>query len=177
MGKRAVHYYWTAAETGYQLEGTARLSVQGLGHEVHFPQFRAAARGGVRRVLPLFERYILVRVDSHQNPGHIGRAKGVKRLLRGAGDENAGPARIPQEKIDWLRSLEGSDGYVVLEDQEPPAFAFREQVIALRGTFRDQRGEYRGIDMTNPRRARIAFTIFGREVMSSQPRYDLARAS
>lgn len=178
MGKQA-RRFWAAAETGYNSEGIARRSVEGLGHEVYFPQYREKARSGVRRVLPLLDRYLLVRLDRRLDDWlRINSCRGVVGVMRGAhgGDVMSAPAEIPDEKVQWIRSLEGSDGYVVLEDEEPPAFAFQDQVIALKGAFRDQRGEYRGIDAYNPRRAKIAFEILGREVLSSVPRYDLARA-
>jgi hypothetical protein len=42
--------------------------------------------------------------------------------------------------------------------------------------FRDQCGEYRGVDADNPRRARVAFEFLSRIKEVSVPRFDLARA-
>ena len=170
--------FWTAAHTEHQSEGLARRSVQSLGIEVYFPQYRERARGGVRRVLPLFERYLLIRLDRRNGWRGLESCRGLRGLLRGAdgGDCEAPPSAIPDETIGWIRSLEGADGYVTLEGEEPPAFALHDAVTALRGMFRDTVGEYRGIDRDNQRRASIAFRVLGREIISSVPRYDLARA-
>jgi transcription antitermination factor NusG len=171
--------FWSAAGTEYQSERIARLSVEALGIPVYSPLYRMRAVAGVRRVRPLFDRYILVRLDPRKDWNDIHRARGVTSLMRGAhgGDDFARPAVIPDEKIEWLRSLEDELGYIRLEDEEPPAFAFREQVMALKGPFRDQTGEYRGIDKDNQRRAVVAFQVFGRDVLSSVTRYDLVRAA
>lgn len=179
MGTRQARKFWTAAETRYGSEAEARRSVISLGHEVYFPQFREKARNGVRRVLPLLDRYLLVRLDRRDNWLPIDSAKGIVGIMRGAhgGNDFSKPAVIPDDRIEYIRSLEDELGYVRLELEEPPAFAFREQVIALKGAFRDQRGEYRGIDQQNSRRAQVAFTVLGRDVLSSVARYDLVRAS
>jgi hypothetical protein len=160
-------YTWTALQTDYQSEGLAARSLRSVVTEAYNPLFRERSRGGVRRVLPVLQGYILARLDRRVSSmlGEAARAKGVKRIV--------GEVRV--EEIEWLRSLEGSDGYVVLEGEEPPAFAFGESVLALSGAFREQTGEYRGVDQSNPRRANIAFEILSRVIVSSVPRYDLAR--
>jgi transcription antitermination factor NusG len=170
--------YWAALETDYQSEGTASRSLQGIAPETYNPLYRERRRNGVRRVLPLLQGYLLVRIDRRGTDlGDVLRAKGVRSFLRGAGDrESAPPCVIQDSKIEWIRGLEGSDGYVVLEGEEPPAFAFGDHVLAASGAMRDQRGEYRGLDQGNSRRAVVAFEILGRVVTSSIPRYDLARA-
>jgi transcription antitermination factor NusG len=169
--------FWSAAETEYKSESTARRSVQSIGIEVYFPMYRARAVGGVRKVLPLLDRYLLVRLDPRCGWSGIESCKGIRGLMRGAdgGDSMSGPAQIPDENVEFIRDLEDELGYVKLESEDPPAFAFRDQVLALKGAFRDQRGEYRGIDQQNSRRAVIAFQVLGRDVVSSISRHDLAR--
>ena len=113
--------------------------------------------------------YILARIDRRATVlGELARAKGVK------GDPLG---RVQDHEIEHLRSLEDNLGYVSLEGDEPPAFAFGESVLALSGMFKDQTGEYRGLDWDNPRRARVAFEILSRVQEISVPRFDLARVA
>ncbi len=169
--------FWSAAETEYGSEGIARRSIQALGLEVYLPMFRARASNGVRRIRPLFDGYVLVRLEPSKGWGDLGRCKGVRKLMRRAGNpEDALPAMVRDENIEYVRSLEDEHGYVRLEDQEPPAFSLREYVKPTRGAFADQTGQYLRIDATNARRAIVAFRVLGREVASSIVRYDLVRA-
>lgn len=165
--------FWSAVETEYRSESIAARSVHALGFEFYNPRYRSAPVKGVRSVLPLLDRYLLVRLDHRSDWSDIHRAKGVKKLMRGP---DSVPSRIEDHKIEWLRGLEDELGYVRLDSEEPPAFAFQDAVVALRGAFRDQNGEYRGIDNTNHKRALVAFEILGREIVTSQSRYDLALA-
>lgn len=160
-------YTWTALQTDYQSEGLAARSLRPVVSEAYNPLYRERTRGGIRRVLPVLQGYILAKLD-RRAPNMLGeasRAKGVRAIV----------GTVRQEEIDMLRGLEGDDGYVSIEGEEPPAFAFGENVLALSGAFREQVGEYRGIDQTNTRRAKIAFEILSRVIVSSVPRYDLAR--
>lgn len=163
--------FWVAVETEIRSERTACASAKDLGIEVFFPVFKARPVKGVRKTLPLFEGYIIVRVQRDVTPlGDLGRAKGVRRVMRGAGDCHG---YVPDHEIKHLRSRCDSEGYIELESEEPPAFSLNEAVIALTGAFEGQIGEFRGIDQTNSRRAMVAFQFMGREAVSSLSRYDI----
>lgn len=168
MAKRTSRF-WGAVETEHRSEGTARLSAQAVGVEVCFLQYRAWPVRGVRRVLPLFQGYIIVRLEAGR-PSGLSSCRGVKSVVR-TGDCIG---RIPDDEIEHLRSLVGEDGYVRLDQEEPPAFALHDAVLATSGIFADQVGNYRGCDNTNSRRAMIAFQFMGREIISSLSRYHLA---
>lgn len=160
---------WTALKTEHKSEGLAARSIVGIDgvREGYNPLYRERARRGVRRILPVLTGYLLARVDQRRANvlGEVARAKGVTGML----------GRVRDEDVARLRGLEGSDGYVSLEGEEPPAFAFGESALLLSGMFRDQVGEYRGVDPDNERRAKIAMEILGCIKITSVPRYDLAR--
>lgn len=163
--------FWVAVETGTGSERTALASARQLDVEVFFPVYKARPVRGVRRTLPLFEGYLMIRVVRGVTPlGELGRSKGVRRVMRGAGDCHG---YVPDAEIRYLKSRCDSEGFVELESEEPPAFALREEVVALCGAFEGQIGEFRGIDQTNSRRAMVAFQFMGREAVSSLSRYDL----
>lgn len=178
MGTTRKRKFWAAARTGHRAEALAELSAESLGITCYYPQFRAAARRGVRKSLPVFERIVFVRLDPRRGWADLATARGFDGLLRGAdgGDVFARPAVVPDHEIDRLKSLENAEGYVVIQGEEPPAFALGDLVAATAGMFRDQTGEYCGLDRENSRRANVAFVLAGCEVISSILRYDLARA-
>lgn len=169
--KRQRRYLWTAAQTEHRAERTARSSVEALGFRVLFPVYKARPVRGVRATLPLFEGYLIFRMDSQLGSAGISSSKGIRSIVR-CGEC---VCQIPDEEIRGIRSMMDSDGYVELESEEPPVFSFQSAVKALQGAFQDQIGEYRGIDQTNPRRALVAYQFMRREVVSSISRYDLAR--
>lgn len=160
--------FWIAAQTDYKSEGLAARSLVGVASSTYNPLYRERSRNGVRRVLPVLQGYLLVQIDRlvERQIGDVARTKGVKTIVGQVGDE----------EVSWLRGLEDEHGYVRLDGEEPPVFAFGEHVLALSGAFREQRGEYRKIDPSNSRRAIVAFEILSRVIESSLPRYDLARA-
>jgi transcription antitermination factor NusG len=163
--------FWAAVETEHRSEGTARRSAEAVGVQVCFLQYRAWPRAGVRQILPLFQGYIIVRLETGKASG-LSSCRGVKSVVR-VGDC---VGRIPDDEIEYFQSLIGDDGYVQLDRENPPAFALHDAVTATAGAFADQVGDYRGIDQSNSRRAMVAFQFMGREAVSSIFRYDLARA-
>lgn len=172
--RRQQHRIWIVLPTEYKSEGVAARSLKPLVLETYNPLWRERpkTRGrqhATRKILPVLMGYILARIDRRATVlGELARAKGVK------GDPLG---RVQDHEIEHLRSLEDNLGYVSLEGDEPPAFAFGESVLALSGMFKDQTGEYRGLDWDNPRRARVAFEILSRVQEISVPRFDLARVA
>lgn len=170
--------FWIAVQTEYQSESLAAKSLRDIVPETYNPLYRERAKRGVRRVLPVLQGYLLVRVDRRVTIlGDVSRARGVKKLMRGAGDIGLRTVyEISCDKIEWLRSLEGADGYVRLEGEEPPAFQFGESVMALSGGFREVVGSYLGNDPEAPsRRALVVYEILGNEIERSVSKYDLSR--
>ena len=169
--------FWAIARTGHRAERLACLSIESSGREVYLPEYRARPRAGARKTIPLFEQHVFVRLDRRVGWSDLATMRGVEGLLRGAdgGDVTAPPCVIPDHEIEHVRSLEDDKGYVVIQDEEPPAFALADLVEATAGAFRDKIGSYRGLDRDNPRRAVVAYELLGCEVLSSILRYDLVR--
>lgn len=171
--RKSPRRFWAALETEHRSEGMARLSVQDIGIEVCFLQYRARPVRGVRRATPLFQGYIIARIEDADRSA-LRSCRGVRSLVLGAG---ACVGRIPDSEIEYLCSLVDDDGYVQLDQENPPAFLLHDAVMATRGVFAEQRGEYRGLDQSSARRAMVAFNFMGREIVSSLLRYDLVLAA
>lgn len=155
--------HWIVVETEAKAEATARRSILALGIECPFLCYRGRPHRGVRPILHIFEGYLLTRVDANRNLADLRGQKGVRRPL----------GRVRDVEAEYVLSMVGDDGYIHLEDCEPPAFALRESVQALSGAFRGHIGEFRGYDAVNPKRAIVVFELMRREVASSILRYDL----
>lgn len=167
--------FWAVVETEHRSEWTARRSALGLGVECPLLAYRSRAERGVRRIAPLFQGYIMVRLDRRAGWSGLDRARGVRTILRGArGDaEESLPASIPDHEADFLLSLVGEDGYVHLREHEPPALVLGEAVRATAGAFVGQIGEYRGQDPRDRRRSMFVFEFMDRRVAQSIDRYHL----
>ena len=170
--RKSPRKFWAALETEHRSENLARLSVQDIGVEVCFLQYRARPVRGVRHATPLFQGYIIARID-HEDRSALRSCRGVRSLVLGAG---GCVGRVPDGEMEYLQSLVGADGYVQLDRENPPAFLLHDAVRATTGMFGYFMGEYRGLDQNNSRRAMVAFSFMGREVVSSLSRYDLVLA-
>jgi len=172
MNKRK---FWAVVETEYRSEGTARRSALALGVGCPLLAYRARAERGVRKITPLFQGYLLVRLDRREGWSGLTTAKGVRGLLRGARDaDNDGIGVVPDEEVDFLLGLVQSDGYVHLPEHEPPALVLGDAVRATAGAFVGHLGAYGGPDPSDARRSMFVFELMGREVAHSISRYSLA---
>src|ERR1700761_3454425 len=122
MGSRRQRKHWILVESESSSGNLLRISIEQSGREVLRPLYREAARRGVRRVLPLLENYLLVRVDRRDDLVDLRSMRGLRSIARGAdgGDSSAPPAIVPDWQVDRILALVGDDGYVQLASENPP---------------------------------------------------------
>ena len=144
---------WYAAYTRYGSESNVEERLNWQGFETYLPMFKKKFIG-VKRVYyeprPLFQTYVLVRVDLHRNGwGDILSTSGVRRLITSC--------HIEDRKISWLKSRE-KNGYITFDDQ--PKFHVGERVKVIGGVWFDNFGEIQYLD--DRERAEVLLMVFGR---------------
>lgn len=169
MGKTL--HRWIVVETKSSSEMEAARNARAQGFEPYAPLFREKRRGGVRRVLHLFSPYIFVKVRHDQRWQSLCSTRGVRRVI--TNDDR--PSHVLDADIAHIRSLENDLGYVVISDEEPPAFADRDLVRPTAGCWLGQLGTYRY--PTSRTRSKVVFEMMGRAVEAEILTMDLAPAA
>jgi len=164
--------FWTVLETKSATSGEAMQHAARQGFECYHPKYREAPVRGVRKIVPLFPRYLFVLVRRSQNWRPLAYTRDIKRVILGAGTDT--PAIVPHSEIERLRSLENEIGYVEPDFTQPPSFVAEQAVVGERGLFRDKHGIYKGLVGNRADRVRVLFEIIGRPVVHEMSAYDLA---
>lgn len=144
---------WIVARTKVHSESRAVINLSRQAFYVYFPKL-IENRKGVRVEKPLFSRYLFIWVKDIWRP--ILGTYGVSSIIMN-GDR---PAIIACDEIDYLRSLENSDGFVVLPRSFEEKFKKGDRLKIVNNVFSGSYGLYDG--MTSESRVIVLLSIFGR---------------
>ncbi len=151
---------WYVVQTQVNGEARAAQNLTRKGYEVYFPRYlkrRRHARKIDLTAKPLFPRYMFVAVDmATQRWRSIQSTFGVARLVSNGED----PAMVPEGVVNALRSREGEDGFINLDNKV--AFAPGDRVRVLAGAFMDSAGLFNAL--ADRDRVSILLDLLGRKV-------------
>jgi transcription antitermination factor NusG len=165
--------YWTVLRTKQASSADARKYVVQQGFEIYHPLYRTRPEFGVRRILPLFPHYLLVRINvRRQQWQKLRHTRGVAMMFM-SGDV---PSQVGDEHVAHFRALENEMGYYEMPEHEAPRFTPWEPVIGLGGLFEGCEGVYQGIAGNSHERVRVLFHILGQPKVVEMKAYDLASA-
>jgi transcriptional antiterminator RfaH len=154
---------WYVVHTQVNAETKAARNLVRQGFEIYLPRYlkrRSHARRIEKIAVPLFPRYLFVRIDmATQRWRSIHSTFGVSRLVLNGSD----PAPVAQKVLGLLKSREDEGGYVKLEQR--PNFALGEKVRVLAGAFTENFGLFDGL--TDRDRIAILLDLLGRKVRVS----------
>jgi len=154
---------WYVVQTQVNAEAKAVRNLVRQGFEVYLPRYlklRSHARKIEKVPVPLFPRYMFVRIDvATQRWRSIQSTFGVSRLVLNGSD----PAPLAQQVISCLREREDASGYVQLDQR--PKFALGAKVRVLAGVFAENLGLFDG--MADRDRIAILLDLLGRKVRVS----------
>ena len=154
---------WYVVQTQVNAEAKAVRNLVRQGFEVYLPRYlklRSHARKIEKVPVPLFPRYMFVRIDvATQRWRSVQSTFGVSRLVLNGSD----PAPLAQQVISCLREREDASGYVQLDQR--PKFALGAKVRVLAGVFAENLGLFDG--MADRDRIAILLDLLGRKVRVS----------
>lgn len=168
----APHRYWAVLKTKQASSKEARKHVANQDFEFYHPMYRERPVFGVRRVLPMFPYYLLVRINERkQNWRVLSNTRGVSSVLLMNGE----PSRVSDEHVQSFRDLENELGYCELAEHEAPSFTERQGVRGINGIFAGCSGIYQGLAGSRER-VRVLFQILGRPKVVEMKAFDLVPA-
>lgn len=162
-------FFWSVVRTKFGEEITALKNIRAQQFEPYHPRYRDRLRNGVREIKPLFPGYMFVRIGRDQAWDPLRSTRGVHSLFY-SGDA---PAPVLDSDVRAIRAREDRDGYVVLEENEPPMFKVGDVVLSFGGLFQNHIGSFAG---SGSRRSsgRVIFEMLGRAKEFEVSLYDLA---
>lgn len=164
--------YWAVLKTKQASSVDARKHVANQDFEIFHPMYRERLRFGVRRVLPMFPYYLLVRInDRKQDWKVLSSTRGVSSVLTMSGE----PSRVADEHVQEFRDLENELGYCELAEHEAPRFSEYQGVKGINGLFSGCEGIYQGI-VGSHERVRVLFRILGQPKVVEMKAFDLVAA-
>jgi transcription antitermination factor NusG len=173
QGSKLKHRYWTVLKTKQASSADARKNVSRQDFEFYHPMCRTRPDHGVRRVLPLFPYYLLVKINLRkENWKSLRSTRGVTDLFL-SGDR---PSRVPDEVVQHFRDLENDLGYCEIPEHDAPRFQTRQSVRAINGLFTDCEGEYQGLAGPSHERVRVLFRFLGVPKVVEMKAFDLVAA-
>ena len=149
--------YWGCVLTKPGEEARAAHYVEAAGFVFYHPLMYVPRGTGLRRET-LFRGYLFVRMTDSW--GVLRSMRGVVRVMTAADK----PARILDYEIDYLRSLEDSNGVVV----PPPAFGVGARV-RFAGGARFLCGRIGVVEALEAGKCTVLVSILGREVVKKVP--------
>lgn len=151
---------WYAVYTQPGKELWARSNLWSYGFEVYLPRhlkWRRHARRSERVPRPLFPSYLFVRAELEAGVRRrVDTAPGVSHMVR-FGDE---PVPVANEIIAELRSREGDDGFIRLNDAA--SFKQGERLRIRKGALCDQVGLFERA--SDDKRVFLLLDLLGRQV-------------
>jgi len=151
---------WYLIYTKQRQESVALNNLVRQGYEVYFPVVRQTSkrhRQSIAAVLPLFPRYLFIRLDAvTDNWGPIRSTLGVISIVR-FGQQ---AARVPDDLIDLLRESEDGQGMQVLPVKE---FSPGSRVRIVEGVL----AGYEGVFLAKSGRDRVAVLL---DILGKQTR-------
>lgn len=154
MAVKSPKTYWTAASTKNSQERRAAHHVEKQDFQYYIPEMLVLSSSGRERVELLFPGYIFVKIK--KNWESLCSTRGISRLFMCDGS----PTRIPDNQIEYFKSREDDQGYVLLD---PPL------ETGVRVVGNDHAGSYVGISgvvqrMTARDRVAVLLSLLGRRV-------------
>lgn len=154
---------WYVVQSQANSEARAARNLVRQGFEIYLPRYlkhRSHARKIEKVAAPLFPRYLFVRVNmGTQRWRSIQSTYGVSCLVSNGGD----PAPVAQEVLHVLRTREGEDGLIQMDQR--PSFTPGQQVRVLTGAFADIVGLFDGLG--DRERVAILLDLLGQKVRIS----------
>lgn len=154
---------WYVVHTKAGAERLAEGNLERQGFHVYLPRARLhkrGARGASIVTVPLFPRYVFVRLDLENAPWRaVNSTYGVSRLVS-FGDR---PAHIDDAVIAEIRDREREDGIVPLADIV--SFEPGEKVEITHGAFSDQTGIFKC--RSDKERVTVLLNLLGRDLSVS----------
>jgi transcriptional antiterminator RfaH len=154
---------WFVVQTQVNAEAKAARNLLQQGFEIYLPRYlrgRSHARKIDKVAVPLFPRYMFVRVDmATQRWRSIQSTFGVASLVFNGSE----PAPVPPQVVRSLRAREDDNGYVKLEKR--PKFALGDKVRVIAGAFAENLALFEGL--ADRDRIVILLDMLGRKVCVS----------
>jgi transcriptional antiterminator RfaH len=154
---------WYVVQTRVNAEARAASNLTRQGFDVYLPRYlkrRSHARKIDKIAVPLFPRYLFVRIDiATQRWRSVQSTFGVSHLVCNGSD----PTPVPQEVLGLLKAREDESGCVRLDRRSK--FALGAKVRVLAGIFADNLGLVDGL--TDRDRIAILLDLLGRKVRVS----------
>ena len=165
--------YWTVLKTKDATSKVARREVGQQGFEIYHPLYRTPPKLGVRKNLPLFPYYLLVRVNPKCDEWrNLCSTRGVSRVFM-SGDH---PSYISDLDVQRFRELEDDWGYFTLPEHAAPRFARLSSVQVKLGWMEGCHGVYQGLAGTSHERVKVLFSILGVPKILEMSAFDLTAA-
>lgn len=156
---------WYAAHTQPKGEMLAETNLRRQGFVTYLPRYlrrRRHARRTDWTPMPLFPRYLFVRMDVEQVRWRaIHSTFGVQHLIC----HGEKPAALPPAIVEDIQAREDISGMVAVK--APPPFAKGEVVRLTEGALADQVGLFDGV--SDDERVTILLTLLGREIKVCVP--------
>ena len=159
---------WYVAYTQPMKEVLAAQQLENQGFEVYCPRFKKERRHA-RRVdqvlVPLFPRYLFVKVDPDASPWRsINGTIGISYLLM---IDDRTPASLPSSVIAHMKEKEEAGGVVPVETLSH--FVGGDEVLILEGVLKDHKALFQSFD--DKKRAQVLLDFMGKEMKVSLPTY------
>jgi transcriptional antiterminator RfaH len=152
---------WYVAQTHPNAEGKAALQLERQGFEIYLPRYMKTTRHARRtRVhpVPLFPRYIFIRVDVEKQRWRAVNATSGVTCLVGHGDR---PSPVLANVVEGLKEQEGPDGFFDLKSAAQ-RFKTGDAVRVARGVFEACEGFFEA--RTDRDRVAVLLDLLGRKV-------------
>lgn len=166
-----MHWYVVYTKAGQERLAEGNLRAQGF--ETYLPRLASRRKGaprGAEVTVPMFSRYIFVRIDVDAAPWRsINGTFGVSNIVS-FGER---PARLPDAVIAELRNREDDDGIVRLPTVAP--FRPGESLEISEGPLSEVRCLYQA--RTSQERGIVLMSLLGRQVPVRVRQEKLRRAS
>lgn len=163
---KSIKKYWTAAATRFCQEQRAAHHVERQGFEFYLPEILSLTSKGTDRRELLFPGYIFIRVRAGWES--LMGTRGISRLFL-CSDK---PTRIPDNEIEYFKSLETDVGTVQLDPPLIPGMRVFGNEHA--GSFCGVSGVVRGMPSRN--RVRVLLELLGRSIEVDMDRRVLSTA-
>ena len=171
---RRRHHKWIVLATKQPNSADARRNISRQHFEILHLLYRKKRNRGIRKVMPLFPFYLLVRIDVRDESWkNLNYTRGVRRVFQnGCG----GPAIVPDECVKMFKKMEADSpsGYVEVAEHEAPRFRQNETVEVREGWLRGCMGMYRGLAGASADRVRVLFSILGIPKVVELSAFDVA---
>jgi transcriptional antiterminator RfaH len=154
----------------------ALTNVRNQGFDYFHPMMRLQSVRAVRRAVPVFPYYLMVRVDDRRSDWRaLCSTRGVSYMLM----DGERPGVVRDDVVEDLRRLseDNDDGYYHDASQEAPRFKPDSVVLGTRGLFQDHFGTYKGLAGNRAERVRVLFKILGKDAEFEVNAVDLVAAA